>query len=77
MESAKKMVMVPPELLSRLEQRPPITSDGGGSGGLDDEMHNILNNKTLDDNTKWKLYQQVLQRHCTLLRKNVNQYHCR
>lgn len=66
MEHAKKMVVVPQELLARLEQRmtqPIGDSQSSSSGGLDAEMYRILNDKTVkDDNIKWKHYQQVLHR---------------
>jgi len=63
MEHAKKMVVVPQELIERMREGEPTPPVGRGSGGgLDAEMHRILNDKRLDDNEKWKQYQQILQR---------------
>jgi len=62
MEYAKKMVVVPPELISRLQQN-SSTGNQRAASSLDDEMHRILSDKSLGDNEKWKLYQQVLHRH--------------
>lgn len=59
MEYAKKMVVVPQELIERLQ----TGEDGRRSdNSLDAEMHHILNDKRIDDGEKWKQYQQVLQR---------------
>jgi len=63
MEYAKKMIVVPPELISRLQKQQQGQSGNERSSRLDDEMHRILNEKGLDDNEKWKMYQQVLHRH--------------
>jgi len=62
MEHAKKMIVVPQELIARLNNGGGEKT-GGSSDSLDTEMHRILNDKRLDDNDKWKQYQQVLQRH--------------
>lgn len=61
MEFAKKMVIVPQEVLERFQ--PTNTSEAVKEDNLDAEMHRILNNKRLGDGEKWKLYQQVLQRY--------------
>src|SRR5436190_2660251 len=61
LEYAKKMVIVPPELIARLEHNNNSTQQVN-SNSLDAEMQRILSDKRLADNDKWKLYQQVLQR---------------
>ena len=63
LEYAKKMVIVPPELIARLEHNNTSHQSSSSSSNLDAEMTRILNDKRLADNDKWKLYQQVLQRH--------------
>src|SRR5436190_9077604 len=61
---ARKMVVVPPELIARLEQnKSTVGAAAVENNNLDSEMTRILNDKQLGDNEKWKLYQQVLQRH--------------
>lgn len=57
MEHARKMVIVPQELIEKIEERPAQKTNT-----LDTEMHRILMDKKLDDSTKWKLYNQVLQK---------------
>lgn len=59
MDHARKMVLVPHEVMSRLEDR----RDGPNDSALDAEMHRILNDKSIaDESEKWKQYQQVLRR---------------
>src|SRR5436190_2710908 len=65
LEYAKKMVIVPPELIARLEHNNNSTQQVSSSS-LDAEMSRILSDKRLADNDKWKLYQQVLQRHLNI-----------
>ena len=61
---ARKMVVVPPELIARLEQnKSTVGAAAVENNNLDAEMTRILNDKQLGDNEKCKLYQQVLQRH--------------
>lgn len=63
MEHAKKMVVVPQELIERLrEGSSKGSSSNKPNASLDAEMHRILSDKRLDDTEKWKQYQQVLQR---------------
>lgn len=64
MEHVKKMVVVPQELIDRLNSNNVMTQprQQSSAGGLDTEMHRILNDKHLDDVEKWKQYQQVLRR---------------
>ena len=67
LEYAKKMVIVPPELIARLEHNNNSTQQvSSSSSSLDAEMSRILSDKRLADNDKWKLYQQVLQRHLNI-----------
>jgi len=58
-------VVVPPELIARLEHNKSAAGAAAAAenNNLDAEMTRILNDKQLDDSEKWKLYQQVLQRH--------------
>lgn len=60
MEHAKKMMIVPPELLQRLtvseNTQPKILSQ------LDEDMQKVLGSK-LSDHDKWAQYNQVLQRY--------------
>lgn len=70
MEYARKMIVVPQELLDRLQSssssqenvknQPTATKRSYKS--LDDEMEEILSDKKIHDSEKWKLYNQVLQR---------------
>lgn len=60
MEHAKKMIIIPQDMLQRM-QHPPTSSDTVSE--LDSEMLNLLNNKNLGDRDKWERYQQVLQRY--------------
>jgi hypothetical protein len=55
MQNATKMMLVPQEMLQRLQNR-SLT-------GLDKAMEEILYNKNLGEREKWKLYQQSLQQH--------------
>jgi len=55
MQNATKMMLVPQEMLQRLQNR-SLT-------GLDKAMEEILFNPDLGEREKWKLYQQSLQQH--------------
>lgn len=76
MEHSRKMVVVPQELLTRIQNNQQQHDTSTYTGGLDDEMQRILNDKrSTDDGEKWKLYQQVLQRYLhvsTANRKPIN-----
>ena len=76
MEHVKKMVVVPQELIDRLNSNNVMTQprQQSSAGGLDTEMHRILNDKHLDDVEKWKQYQQVLRRflHLTSQQRGPN-----
>lgn len=64
MDYAKKMVVVPQELLSRVSgSQAASQSDSTIDGDLDSEMRRILEDKSTSDSDKWKLYQQVLRRY--------------
>jgi hypothetical protein len=67
MENAKKMIIISPEDLQRMQNQ-PIKSSGRHAvsdtvSELDREMLNLLNDKNLSDQDKWNQYQQVLQRY--------------
>lgn len=79
MEHGRKMIVIPQELLERLQsptsghQSSPEAKRSYKS--LDDEMEEIMNNKKIEDSEKWKLYNQVLQRFLNIAsnkRKPVN-----
>lgn len=59
MENAKKMVLVEPGLLDRINQANNVNTP---LSRLDSEMQKILNSKT-EDREKWSLYLQTLQRY--------------
>lgn len=76
MENAKKMIIVSPDVLQRIQNAQPSSASSSSSatgvskvvGGdtvseLDREMTRLLNNKNLGDQDKWEQYQQVLQRY--------------
>lgn len=78
MENAKKMIIVSPDVLQRIQNTQlslsPISSSSQSSSSvgkvagdtvseLDREMTRLLNNKSLGDQDKWEQYQQVLQRY--------------
>lgn len=76
MENAKKMIIVSPDVLQRIQNTQlslsPTSSPSSSSVGkvagdtvseLDREMTRLLNNKSLGDQDKWEQYQQVLQRY--------------
>lgn len=74
MENAKKMIIVSPEVLQRVQnmqqhqQQPSSTASvsklaGDTVSGLDREMYRLLNDKNINDHDKWDQYNQVLQRY--------------
>lgn len=70
MENAKKMIIVSPEVLQRVQNTQHSTVSAASSkvsgdtfSELDREMYRLLNNKNMSDNEKWDQYQQVLQRY--------------
>ena len=65
MEYAKKMALVDPRLLERLQQRPQGSMAERAMVRLDNAMEDILNRQDVPEDAKVKLYQQVLQRHLT------------
>lgn len=62
MEYATKMILVPPEMV--------LNKNKDNLNGLDREMHDILFNKSLVDDVKWKLYSQSLQRYLHHVNEN-------
>lgn len=65
MEKAKKMFLIDPESISRLQQSftRSLNSNTLTLSNLDQEMNLILNSPTLPDREKWTKYNQVLQRY--------------
>lgn len=67
MENAKKMIIISPDVLQRIQntQQPSSANKLAGDtvSELDREMSTLLNNKNLGDQDKWEKYQQVLQRY--------------
>lgn len=63
MEEARKMLLIPPETLSRLQQPSQPTIETSNITALDKEMMRILRLKDLDDSEKWSLYKRVLQKY--------------
>lgn len=65
MEHTKKMVVIPQEVFNRLQanvvDKNPQTNLSSETS-LDAEMQKIMNNKSMDDSEKWKIYKQALQR---------------
>lgn len=62
MEHCKKLVLVPQETVARLQEKPVIRTSGDVVNDLDSQMQLIMKQK-VDDNEKWKLYEQALQRY--------------
>ena len=61
MENAKKMILIEPEVLSRMK-RSALEVSSTPLSSLDNDMENVLKLKK-DDREKWLLYQQILQRY--------------
>lgn len=78
MEHAKKMIIVSPDVLQRIQNAQPSSSPsspvskvaGDTVSELDREMSRLLNNKDLGDKDKWEQYQQVLQRYLHFATQN-------
>ena len=66
MSSIKKMVLVDPTQLQQTPQRPVTDALGSAISSLDQHIHNILANSTMDEYTKAQQYNQALQRYLTL-----------
>lgn len=56
MNQAKKMVLISPETLQRLNNAAPK------DGSLERDMSQVLHDPDIEDRTKWSQYQQMLQR---------------
>ncbi|EFA12899.1 hypothetical protein TcasGA2_TC001987 [Tribolium castaneum] len=61
MEHARKMIMIDPSELERLHNRKDTQPNTLNE--LDHEMKRIIDMKNIDDNEKWTLYNQVLQKY--------------
>lgn len=66
MSSVKKMVLVDPTQLQQTTQRPVTDALGSAISSLDQHIHNILTDSTMDAHTKAQQYSQALQRYLTL-----------
>ena len=67
---AKKLILVDPQQWRAAATAPSLPDSLGSSiSTLDQEMKNILDDKTGDIHTKAQLYQQVLQRYLHLVEK--------
>ena len=60
------MVLVDPTQLQQTTQRPVTDALGSAISSLDQHIHNILANSTMDEYTKAQQYNQALQRYLTL-----------
>lgn len=59
-----RMILVPQELARALNgDLPKAPAPVGSYSAMDEEMSNILKSKNIDDFTKWKRYNNVLQRY--------------
>lgn len=65
MEHTKKMFLIEPETIEKLKR--PITYNNPMTS-LDQDMENILKSK-VNDEEKWKLYQQTLQRYLHFIKQ--------
>lgn len=70
MENFKKMLLVEPDLIEKLQNHSTIENP---LSRLDNEMQKILNTK-LDDREKWILYLQTLQRYLHFIGVNRQPY---
>ena len=71
MEHAKKMVLVSPEILNAVKDR-PTSSESVTTGKLDDELKEILDKQNMSPYDKAQQYNQILQRYLTFYKKSVN-----
>ena len=62
MQHAKKMVLVSPEVLSSIKDR-PVSSTATNTARLDQELKDTLNRQDLQPYDKVQLYNQILQRY--------------
>jgi hypothetical protein len=62
MEHVKKMILVPYDTVERLLEKPMSRTPGEIMSEVDSDMKNILKQKA-DDDEKWKMYEQALQRY--------------
>lgn len=61
MEETTKMILVPPEIFSRLDTK-QLTD-------MDKEMHGILYNTQCPDELKWKMYSQTLHKYLHVVKE--------
>jgi len=70
MMHAKKMILVPHESIEKLEnEKPQAPAPVGSFSKMDEEMHNILHEKNLDEFDKYAKYEQVLQRYMSKMNR--------
>jgi hypothetical protein len=68
-----KMILVPQELAKVLNgDLPQPPAPAGSYSAMDAEMSNILKSKNVDDFTKWKQYDNVLQRYMAKVERTKN-----
>jgi hypothetical protein len=68
-----RMILVPQELARALNgDLPKAPAPVGSYSAMDEEMSNILKSKNIDDLTKWKQYNNVLQRYMAKVERTKN-----
>lgn len=70
MENARKMLLVQPETLNRLQHSSQQAPETNVLSALDREMVRILKLTTLTDFEKWTLYKQTLQKYLHFTNEN-------
>ncbi|KAG8229449.1 hypothetical protein J437_LFUL005554 [Ladona fulva] len=65
MEYARKMILVPSDVMERL----PNKQDSHHISRIDEEMKNILHTANIPDNDKWDMYREVLLKYLNHLEK--------
>lgn len=68
MEHTKKMVLIEPHVLEKFHQQQQLQPDTISK--LDDDMRTVINRKDIEDNEKWTLYNQILQKYLNILKNS-------
>lgn len=63
MNHGKKMFLISPEAVQRLQAHPSALPQAGSVNTMDLDMTNIMKQKNLSDFEKWSKYSQILQRY--------------
>jgi len=67
---AKKMILVPHESIEKMGNENPLAPAPVGSYlQMDNEMHSIINDKSLDELGKYLKYEQILQRYMSKMNR--------